>query len=331
MKTVARTSSETLDKLFRIFPNFDFSANLPTGGRAIMALRENIPVLPPDASVDAISKAATVASSAVESLVETAKAGVGVRQEDLGLNIGEFDLRTLQGFDWEMQRLKGELRIRLNQLTQTEKDIKDVTDHVAHEDRKLQAPDAIEEDLRHVRDRKRTLEDSLKTLRDQREPHLTYIREFSTGLRSQVNRIPETVETVLYGDKTLGEKIRTIFREQGVTITSLLVALSAVIAAIVEAILGSSGGGAAAAGGISPEPGVPAKEYVKHALVKLAGWLKALAAKALAALPGVIRAAVSWLLKTAGNAAAWLAKNIWALVVAAVVIAFAELRSRKKV
>jgi hypothetical protein len=112
-----------------------------------------------------------------------------------------------------------------------------------------------------------------------------------------------------------------------------LVALSAVIAAIVEAILGSSGGGAAAAGGTSPEPGVPAKakEYVKNALVKLAGWLKALAAKALAALPGIIGAAVSWLLKTAGNAAAWLAKNIWALVVAAVVIVLAELRSRKKV
>jgi plasmid stabilization system protein ParE len=298
-----------------------------------MALRENIPVLPPDASVEAISQAATVASSAVESLVETAKAGVGVRQEDLGLNIGEFDLRTLQGFDREMQRLKGELRIRLNQLTQTEKDIKDVTDHIAREDRKLQAPDATEEDLRDVRNRKKTLEDSLKTLRDQRETHLTYIREFSTELRSQVNRIRETVEKVLYGDKTLGEKIRTIFREQGVTITSLLVALSAVIAAIVEAILGSSGGGAAAAGGTSPEPGVPAKakEYVKHALVKLAGWLKALAAKALAALPGVIGAAVSWLLKTAGNAAAWLAKNIWALVVAAVVIVLAELRSRKKV
>jgi Mg2+ and Co2+ transporter CorA len=130
---------------------------------AIMALRKKIPVLPPDASVEAISQAATVASSAVESLVETAEAGVGVRQEDLGLNIGEFDLRTLQGFDREMQRLKGELRIRLNQLTQTEKDIKDVTDHIAREDRKLQAPDATEEDLRDVRNRKKTLEDSLKT------------------------------------------------------------------------------------------------------------------------------------------------------------------------
>jgi hypothetical protein len=120
-----------------------------------------------------------------------------------------------------------------------------------------------------------------------------------------------------------------------VTIASLLVALSAIIAAIVEAILGSSGGGAAAAaagGGTSPEPGVlaKAKEYAKNALMKLAGWLKALATKALAALPGIIGAAVSWLLKTAGNAAAWLAKNLWALVVAAVVIVVAELRSRKK-
>jgi hypothetical protein len=107
-------------------------------------------------------QAATAASTAVESLVETAEAGVGVRQEDLGLNIGEFDLRTLQGFDREMQRVKGELRIRLGQLAQTDKDIKDVTDHIAREERKLQAPDATEDDLADVRNRKSALEDSLK-------------------------------------------------------------------------------------------------------------------------------------------------------------------------
>jgi hypothetical protein len=332
---VNRSIVTTRQKLSEIFPGIDLTKiDLSKETREILTLKEEIPTLAPDASPEEISQAATAASAAVESLVGTAEAGVGVRQEDLGLNIGEFDLRTLQGFDREMQRLKGELRIRLDQLTQTEKDIKDVTDHIAREDRKLQAPDATEDDLSDVRNRKKTLEDSLKNLRDQRETHLTYIREFSTELRGQVNRIRETVEKVLYGDKTLAEKIRTIFREQGVTIASLLVALSAIIAAIVEAILGSSGGGAAAAaaGGTSPEPGVPAKakEYAKNALLKLAGWLKALATKALAALPGIIGAAVSWLLKTAGNAAAWLAKNLWALVVAAVVIAVAELRSRKK-
>jgi septal ring factor EnvC (AmiA/AmiB activator) len=121
--------------------------------------------------------------------VGTAEAGVGVRQEDLGLNIGEFDLRTLQGFDWEMQRLKGDLRIRLDQLAQTDKDIKDVTDHIAREDRKLQTPDATEDDLADVRNRKKALEDSLKNLQHQREAHLAYIREFSTELRGQVNRI----------------------------------------------------------------------------------------------------------------------------------------------
>jgi hypothetical protein len=149
------------------------------------------------------------------------------------------------------------------------------------------------------------------------------------------NRSEQTVEEVLYGDKTLGEKIRTIFREQGATITSLLVALSAVIAAIVEAILRTFGGGGAAAAGSTPapEPGVPAKakEYAKNALLKLAGWLKVFATKALAALPGIIGAAVSWLLQTAGNAAARFAKNLWALVIAAVLIVLTELRSRKQV
>lgn len=90
--------------------------------------------------------------------------------------------------------------------------------------------------------------------------------------------------------------------------------------------------GATAAGGTpAPEPGASAKakEYVRNTLVKLAGWLKALACKALAALPGIIGAAVNWVLKTAGSAAVWFAKGLWALVVAVVLIVVAELRSRK--
>jgi hypothetical protein len=308
--------------------------NLSKEGREILALKDKIPTLAPDASPEDVLQAATAASTAVESLVETAEAGVGVRQEDLGLNIGEFDLRTLQGFDREMQRVKGELRIRLGQLAQTDKDIKDVTDHIAREERELQAPDATEDDLADVRNRKSALEDSLKNLRDQREAHLAYVREFSTELRGQFNRIRETVERVIYGDKTLADRLRTIFREQGVTLASLLLALSAIIAAIVEAIVGSSGGGGAAAaagGGTTPEPGVPAKakEYVKNALLKLAGWIKVLASKSLAALPGIIGTAVSFLLRTAGDAAAWFAKNLWALVIAVVLIVVAELRRKK--
>lgn len=114
---INRSIVATRQKLSEIFPGIDFAKiDLSKETREILTLKEKIPTLTPGASPEEISQAATAASTAVESLVGTAEAGVGVRQEDLGLNIGEFDLRTLQGFDLEMQRLKGELRIHLDQL-----------------------------------------------------------------------------------------------------------------------------------------------------------------------------------------------------------------------
>jgi len=46
-----------------------------------------------------------------------------------------------------------------------------------------------------------------------------------------------------------------------------------------------------------------------------------LAGKATAALPEVIGAIVSWLLKTAGSVAVWLAEHLWAAVLALVAAA----------
>jgi len=80
-------------------------------------------------------------------------------------------------------------------------------------------------------------------------------------------------------------------------------------------------------GGIMPAPSrtVPSEhgavEWVKKQLKTLAGWLKDLAGKVVAALSGIIGAIVSWLLKTAGVAAIWLAEHLWALAIALVAMA----------
>jgi len=80
----------------------------------------------------------------------------------------------------------------------------------------------------------------------------------------------------------------------------------------------------------APSPTTPtehdAAELVKKQLKTLAGWLKAVAGKVAAALPGVTGAIVSWLLKTAGVAVTWLAEHLWALAIA--LVAMAWLRSR---
>lgn len=45
------------------------------------------------------------------------------------------------------------------------------------------------------------------------------------ALRTQVNRIHETINLVLNEGTTLGERLRTLFMEQGVTIVSILTAV----------------------------------------------------------------------------------------------------------
>ena len=52
----------------------------------------------------------------------------------------------------------------------------------------------------------------------------------------------ETIAKVLDKDISLGEKIRTLFREQGITIASILTAIEMAIRVLVEALLPGSGG-----------------------------------------------------------------------------------------
>ena len=74
-------------------------------------------------------------------------------------------------------------------------------------------------------------------------------------LKNQITSFHETIAKVLDKDTSLGEKIRTLFREQGIMIASILTAIGMAIGALVEALLPGGGAGAAAAsGGGEPPP-----------------------------------------------------------------------------
>ena len=60
-------------------------------------------------------------------------------------------------------------------------------------------------------------------------------------------------------DTSLAEKIRTLFREQGITIASILTAIGKAIGVLVEALLPGGGGGAVTSGGGEP-PQPPPKD-----------------------------------------------------------------------
>ena len=140
-------------------------------------------------------------------------------------------------------------------------------------------------------------------------------------LKNQITSFHETIAKVSDKDTSLGEKIRTLFREQAITIASILMAVEMAIGVLVEALLpgtSNGGGGAAmASGGGEPPPknekGL--KEWVRNKLKALASLLGRLGIKAAEALPGIIGGIISWILNRAKDIVGWVSQNLWDLVV----------------
>ena len=116
---------------------------------------------------------------------------------------------------------------------------------------------------------------------------------------------------VLDKDTSLAEKIRTLFREQGITIASILMDIGMAIGVLVEALLPSGGGAAMASGGGEPpkdEAGL--KEWIRNKLKALASLLGQLGIKAAEALPDIIGGIISWILNRAKDVVGWVSQNL---------------------
>ena len=136
-------------------------------------------------------------------------------------------------------------------------------------------------------------------------------------LKNQITSFKETISKVLDKDTSLAEKIRTLFREQGITIASLLTAIGMAIGVLVEALLPGGGGAAASDGGgeLPPKDERGLKECIRNKLKVLASLLGKLGIKAAEALPGIIGGIISWILNRAKDVVGWVSQNLWALVV----------------
>ena len=71
-------------------------------------------------------------------------------------------------------------------------------------------------------------------------------------LKNQITSFKEMIAKVLDKGASLGEKIRTLFREQIITIASILTAIGIAIRVLVEALL--PGGAVMTSGGGKPPP-----------------------------------------------------------------------------
>ena len=133
-------------------------------------------------------------------------------------------------------------------------------------------------------------------------------------LKNQITSFKETIAKVLDKYTSLGEKIRTLFREQGITIASILTAIGMAIRVLVEALL-PGGGGTVTSGGPPPKDEKGFKEWARSKLKVLASLLGRLGIKAAEALPGIIGGIISWILNRAKDVVGWVSQNLWALVV----------------
>ena len=111
-------------------------------------------------------------------------------------------------------------------------------------------------------------------------------------LKNQIMSFKEIIAKVLDKDTSLGEKIRTLLREQGITIASILMAIGMAIGVLVEALL--PGGGEP-----PPKDEKDLKGWIRNKLKALASLLGQLGIKAAEALPGIIGGIISWILNRA--------------------------------
>ena len=205
-------------------------------------------------------------------------------------------LRELQGLDRALRTLRSSRAVQESKRVALQQTIEGFQENIE------QAGD--DQEARAFAERE------IEKARSQLEPIEESIRVLNGRLRSQVVQIRDSLRQLLDRDQTLGERVRTLFREQGVTIASILTAIGLAISTLVTALTG--GGGAAPP---NPPSGGGVADWVKKQLSALGRALARLAGKAAAALPGIIGSIVSWLLNLLGRGATWLAKNLWALVV----------------
>ena len=123
-----------------------------------------------------------------------------------------------------MTGVRDELANNLAKLTSIDDRKSEVERHLARVHRKLTETNDTEM-KREIQDRIRKLESVLSDIEIER---LAWLESLSTNRatlpRSQINRIREAFRRLLHEDTTLAERIRTLFREQGITNVSILTA-----------------------------------------------------------------------------------------------------------
>ena len=162
--------------------------------------------------------------------------------EDLSLHLNdqqsqtddsfEHPLRELLALDKQRRSIRGSLKVEVAKKLELE-------ECITKERRKLEEfgeyPGVYDDTMRE--DITKRIDD----LNDELETRQESIDLLKGRLKSQITSFHETIAKVLDKDTSLAEKIRALFREQGITIASILMAIGMAIRVLVEALLPGGG------------------------------------------------------------------------------------------
>ena len=190
-------------------------------------------------------------------------------------------MREFLGTDKALQSIQGELLNNTLKLTEINKRIKRDT-------KKLED---VENDPTYSDEQRQLYKDRLDDLNTEKQARLEILSQNRKDLQTQVARIKQTLEKILDKNTSSAKRIHSLFREQGITIFSILTALSMTISTIVLAITGVFVGGGEAGSSPPKDEGV-----LKNWLDRLADALKRLAGKAVEALPAIVGSVVGAIL-----------------------------------
>ena len=188
-------------------------------------------------------------------------------------------LRELEGFDKQLRTIKGSLKVAIAKHVYQRS-------RIEHEERKLSEV----QDPAYSDDQRSMIEDRIRKLRDELTERNKEINTLKGEASKQINQIRESI--IKFLDKetgTLGERIRTLFKEQGITIVSILTAIGMAIGVLIKALLGGPSASTPTSGGTSgSDKKGGTREWIKNKLKALSQLLGKLADKALTSLPGII-------------------------------------------
>ena len=141
----------------------------------------------------------------------------------------EHPLCELLGLDKQLRSIQGYLKVEVAKKVQLE-------EHIKKECRKLERireyPGEYDDGINREDITKR-IDDLNEDLKIRQES----INLLKGRLNSQITSFKETIAKVLDSNTSLGEKIRTLFREQGIMIASILTAIGMAIGVLIEALL----------------------------------------------------------------------------------------------